>query len=93
MNNNKIKTLEEQVRVMSDKLKQAAEQVPAEDLIVNYDNGGGQTGVRENPFFPAYEKLLSSYIKAVMALNELSGNETVTTDSIAELRRKFKVIA
>lgn len=93
MNNNKIKTLEEQVRVMSDKLKQAAEQVPAEDLIVEYDNGGGQTGVRENPFFPAYEKLLNSYIKTVMALNELSGNETVTTDSIAELRRKFKVIA
>lgn len=93
MNNNKIKTLEEQVRVMSDKLKQAAEQVPAENLIVEYDNGGGQTGVRENPFFPAYEKLLNSYIKTVMALNELSGNETVTTDSIAELRRKFKVIA
>lgn len=93
MKNEKVKTLEEQIRVMSDKLIQAAKQVPAENLIVEYDNGGGQTGVRENPFFPAYEKLLNSYIKAVMTLNELSGNETVTTDSIAELRKKFKVIA
>ena len=30
--------------------------------LVEYDNGGGQKGIRENPVFKAYEALWKSYM-------------------------------
>ena len=81
----------EQIKVMEDKLKEAAEQLPSEDLIVEYNNGGGQSGIRENPFYSAYEKLMACYLKSVNTLNGLSGNEVVEIDSVADLKKKFKI--
>ena len=83
--------LKEQISVMEAKLAEAAAQLPAEDLIVPYDNGGGQSGTRENPFFSAYSKLLGCYIKAVNTLNGLSGEKEMDADSVDELRKKFKI--
>ena len=31
-------------------------------IVVEYDNGGGQKGVRENPIFKAYEALWKSFM-------------------------------
>jgi len=49
--------------------------------------------MRENPFYPAYEKLLSSFVKtftAVQASKEASPKEV---SNLEELRKKFKVIS
>ena len=81
----------EQIKVMEDKLKEAAEQLPSEDLIVEYNNGGGQSGIRENPFYSAYEKLMACYLKSVNTLNGISGDDVVEIDSVKDLKKKFKI--
>lgn len=44
------------------KLDEARLQMQDEDLICEYDNGGGQTGIRENPIFKAYINLFRAYM-------------------------------
>ena len=60
--------------------------------LVSYDNGGGQSGVRENPYYPAYEKLLASYTKSLATLKDLIGdNAPAQTAALEDLRNKFKL--
>lgn len=47
---------------MKVKLDEAREQIKDATITVDYDNGGGQKGVRENPVFKAYEALWKSYM-------------------------------
>lgn len=47
---------------MKVKLDEAREQIKYETITVDYDNGGGQKGIRENPIFKAYEALWKSYM-------------------------------
>ena len=47
---------------MKVKLDEAREQIKHETITVDYDNGGGQKGIRENPIFKAYEALWKSYM-------------------------------
>lgn len=44
------------------KLDEARDQMQEESLTCEYDNGGGQTGVRENPIFKAYINLWRAYM-------------------------------
>ena len=44
------------------KLDEAREQMQNESLACHYDNGGGQEGERENPFFKAYGNLWRAYM-------------------------------
>ena len=84
-------TLSEQLKLIREKLEEEGSRIPHETLIVEYDNGGGQSGVRANPFFPAYEKLLASYTKTLAAYKDVTGEEDVEIDSIDDLKNKFKV--
>ena len=43
------------------KLEEARSDIGEDGLTVEYDNGGGQSGIRENPAFKAYEALWKSY--------------------------------
>lgn len=69
-----IDELNKNAAVIRQKLEEAVAMMDGEPLIVEYDNGGGQTGVRENPFFPAYEKLLKSY-QSVLTQIEAAGGK------------------
>jgi hypothetical protein len=40
-------------------------------VVMNYDNGGGQTGVRKNPAFDAYNSLISQYAKCIRQLCDM----------------------
>lgn len=87
-----VEVLVKQLQIMSKKLKSEAAKMPDQNLIVEYDNGGGQQGIRENPFFPSYEKLLASYIKGLMAVKELIGDQAqAEVVSLDDIRSKFKV--
>lgn len=44
------------------KLSEAREEMRDASLVCDYDNGGGQTGVRENPIFKAYVNLFRAYM-------------------------------
>ena len=85
------KVLEDQLRAMAEKLTEAARLLPYEDLIIDYDNGGGQSGVRENPFYSAYSKLLGAYVKAFNAWQSAGGKKSDDISSLEDLRARFKV--
>lgn len=70
--------LAESVLFMAGKLKEARENMKNEELVVPYDNGGGQTGLRENPHFSAYEKLMATYTKSLRQLAEFIENGSKT---------------
>jgi hypothetical protein len=44
------------------RLDEARKQMEGCQIVVDYDNGGGQKGVRENPIFKAYEALWKSFM-------------------------------
>lgn len=63
--------LAESVVFMAEKLEVSRELLKEEPLVIEYDNGGGQKGIRENPHFTAYEHLLAAYNKAFRQLTEI----------------------
>lgn len=86
--------LAEQMLFMAEKLDQTREDLTYQPIAIPYDNGGGQTGIRENPVFAAYEKLLSSYTKTINALSAMIGEKSEAEQSaLADLRSRFKVVA
>jgi len=40
-------------------------------LVVAYDNGGGQRGIRKHPLYEAYNQLMANYRKSLAQLTEL----------------------
>lgn len=42
-----------------------------QQLIVAYNNGGGQRGVRKNPIYEAYNQLMANYRKSLAQLTEM----------------------
>lgn len=63
--------LAESVLFMAEKLKESRELMRDEPIVIEYDNGGGQCGIRENPHYTAFEHLLTSYNKALRQLTEI----------------------
>lgn len=63
--------LAESVLFMADKLKESRELMKDEPLVIDYDNGGGQKGIRENPHYTAFEKLMASYTKSLDQLAKI----------------------
>lgn len=55
----------DEVAFMRVKLVETHHDLEQMDVAIPYDNGGGQTGIRENPQFKAYEALLKSYLMAL----------------------------
>lgn len=47
---------------MKAKLDDAREAIKHSNIVISYDNGGGQKGIRENPLFKGYESLFRSYM-------------------------------
>lgn len=84
--------LVKQLQNMSKKLKSEGAKMADQNLIVEYDNGGGQRGIRENPYYQAYEKLLASYTKTLMATKDLIGEQQqAEIRSLDDIRSRFKV--
>lgn len=40
-------------------------------LVVAYNNGGGQSGIRKSPIYEAYNQLMANYRKSLQQLNDL----------------------
>lgn len=56
------------VEFMRGKLEETRKGLAKQQVVIAYDNGGGQTGIRENPAFKGYHQLLASYRKSVETL-------------------------
>ena len=63
--------LAESVVFMASKLEEARKTLKDEPLVIDYDNGGGQKGIRENPHFVAFEHLMATYNKSLRQLTEI----------------------
>ena len=78
-------SLAEHAIAIEDKLRDTREKIWGMDVVIPYDNGGGQKGLRENPAYRAYASLLSSYQKV---LNQLDGlNEEDKSASMFDWNR------
>lgn len=74
--------LAESVLFMASKLEESRKAMANEPIVVPYDNGGGQKGIRENPHFLAYEKLLNTYNRSFEQLKKTIENGKQTEKSI-----------
>ena len=63
--------LAESVVFMAAKLEESRKVMKNEPIVIPYDNGGGQSGIRENPHYTAYEHLVTAYTKSLRQLTEI----------------------
>ena len=73
--NKNLAELEEQAAFQRKKLEEARIALESAPLVIEYDNGGGQRGIRENPEFAAYEKLMSNYHATLRAIELQKGGK------------------
>ena len=57
---------------MREKLKESREAMQNMPIVMPYDNGGGQKGIRQNPAYPAYEKLMKTYLDTLAVIREIT---------------------
>lgn len=89
---NESLALAKAVVLMSEKIEAAIVELQDAPLVIPYDNGGGQTGIRENPEFVAFEKLMASYTKSLRQLTEIVEKGSPSQKSIGVLK-ELSVIA
>ena len=53
---------------MKVKLDEVISSLKTAEIVIEYDNGGGQTGMRENPLFKGYYALFRSYMNGMTTL-------------------------
>lgn len=65
--------LAENVVFQCSKLAQTRKVMDRSDaqLVVGYNNGGGQSGIRKHPIYEAYNQLMANYRKSLQQLTEL----------------------
>lgn len=60
--------LAENVFFMEGKLVETRRGLANQQVVIAYDNGGGQKGIRKNPIFEGYNQLMSNYRKTLEQL-------------------------
>lgn len=66
---------------MKAKLDEAREAIKNTSVAIPYDNGGGQTGIRENPLFKGYEALWKSYISGLNLILSMCPQKVVEKEA------------
>jgi len=79
---------------MKVKLDEAREVVQESSVVISYDNGGGQTGIRENPIFKGYEALWKSYMSGMNIILNALPKEVVEkeADKVIEARTMLEIV-
>ena len=62
---------------MKAKLDDAREAIKNSNIVITYDNGGGQRGIRENPLFKGYESLWRSYMAGMSKILDCLPQEAI----------------
>ena len=89
--NKNLDELEAQARFQRKKLEELRNTLESAPFTVEYDNGGGQTGVKENPEWTAYEKLLKSYQATLRAITaQTSGKRAEKQTGIGSPLKNFR---
>lgn len=83
----KIKTLRpviENTAWMCVKLEDAVEEIAEEPIVIPYDNGGDQKGIRQNPYFQGYEALWKAYMAGMGQI--MSAADTKKDSKVTKLK-------
>jgi hypothetical protein len=75
---------------MKVKLDDAREAIKNSNIVISYDNGGGQKGIRENPLFKGYESLWRSYMAGMAKLLESLPQEQI--EQAAEIEKPVTML-
>ena len=75
---------------MKAKLDDAREAIKNSNIVILYDNGGGQKGIRENPLFKGYENLWRSYMAGMAKLLESLPQEQI--EQAAEIEKPVTML-
>lgn len=70
---------------MKAKLDDAREAIKNSNIVISYDNGGGQKGIRENPLFKGYESLWRSYMAGMAKVLESLPQEQI--EQVVEIEK------
>ena len=81
--------LESNLDFMRAKLEETRAALVDADIVIPYDNGGGQSGIRRNPAFDAYEALLKAYIAALKEYREHAATDATREPQLV----KFEAFA
>lgn len=79
---------------MKAKLDDAREAIKTSNIVISYDNGGGQKGIRENPLFKGYEALWKSYMTGMNRIIDCLPEEVaqIEDDSIERPKTTLELL-
>lgn len=81
---NAIMPLMSNIAFLKVKLDQARNELMGESIFTEYDNGGGQSGVREHPGFSAYNKLFTTLSRGIKQITDMMPTGSTAADALAE---------
>lgn len=83
-----LKPIIENTAYMKVKLDEAREVISESSVVISYDNGGGQKGIRENPIFKGYEALWKSYMSGMNIILTALPSEVVKEEATKVVETK-----
>ena len=95
INEKKIEMLETVIQNtawMKAKLDDTMAQIRETSVAIPYDNGGGQTGIRENPLFKGYSSLWKSYISGMSILMANLPQEVVEKEAEKKTKTVLQLV-
>ena len=66
------------------KLDQARVELMGESIFTEYDNGGGQSGLREHPGFSAYNKLFTTFARGIKQITDMMPSGSTAADALVD---------
>lgn len=85
-----VRELAEDVLFMRRKLEDSRNGLKDQEIVIPYDNGGGQIGIRANPAFGEYQRLLKTYQSTFETLRDLL--KSASTPTPAEKPKVVSVV-
>ena len=76
----------ENVSWMRAKLDDSRQLIKHSNIVVPYDNGGGQKGIRENPAFKGYEALWKAYMQGMNRILDTLPPEEIQEAVVPDIR-------
>lgn len=76
-----------QLDFMRDRLEETRKNLDGAPLVMAYNNGGGQKGVRKNPGFDAYNSLMKTYIATLNELRDLLDKKAAATPKMVAFKK------
>ena len=55
-----------------------------ESIFTEYDNGGGQSGLREHPGFSAYNKLFTTFSRGIKQITDMMPSGSTSADALMD---------